>query len=51
VNLLEEKTDTIQKITETLTDASKEVDLEVKALKKLSACYCLVTRMQGKIMT
>jgi hypothetical protein len=50
VNLLDDKIDTIKKNIETLTDASKEVGLEVNA-EKLSICYCLVTGMQGKIMT
>jgi phosphoglycerate-specific signal transduction histidine kinase len=36
--------ETINKNTETLIDASKEVGLEVK----LSICWCLVTTMQTK---
>jgi hypothetical protein len=43
--------DTIQKITETLIDASKEVGLEGNTRKtKYTVCCCLVTRMQGEIM-
>jgi hypothetical protein len=42
----------IKKNTETLIDTSKEVGLEVNAEKtKYMLLYCLVTRMQGKIMT
>jgi hypothetical protein len=39
VNLLEDKRHTVKKNTETLIDANKE------------AGCCLVTRMQGKVMT
>jgi hypothetical protein len=49
VNLLRDNIDTITKIRETLIDASKEVGLKVKAEKII--CCCLVTRIQGKIMT
>jgi hypothetical protein len=35
VNLLEDNTDIIKKNTETVTDASKELGLEVNAEKKL----------------
>jgi hypothetical protein len=35
--------------TETLTDTSKEVGLEINAEKTIICC-CLITRMQGKIM-
>jgi hypothetical protein len=42
VNLLGDNIDIIKKNTETLTDGSK---------RKLSICCCIVTRMQGKIMT
>jgi hypothetical protein len=45
VNLLGDNIDTIKKNTENVMDANKEVGLEV------SICCCLVTRMQGKIMT
>jgi hypothetical protein len=50
VNLLGDNIDTINKNTETLTDASNEVGLEVNAGKSSIWC-CLVTRMQGNIMT
>jgi hypothetical protein len=39
---------TINKNTETLIDASKEVGVEVNTEKSL--CCCLVARMQSKIM-
>jgi hypothetical protein len=50
VHLLENNTDTIKKNTETLTDASKEVGLEVNIEKTK---YMLLShhRMQNKIMT
>jgi hypothetical protein len=44
VNLLGDSIDTINKNTETLIDASKEVGLEVNLVKRR-----LVTRMQAKI--
>jgi hypothetical protein len=47
VNLLG---DTIWKNTQTLIDSSKEVSLEVNAEKTDIHC-CLITSMQGKIMT
>jgi hypothetical protein len=50
VNLLGGSVDTIQKNTETLIDANKEVGLEVNT-EKTKSCCCLVTKMQGKIMT
>jgi hypothetical protein len=50
VNLLGDNTDTIKKHIETLTDASKEVDLGVKT-EKTKYMLPLVARMQGKIMT
>jgi hypothetical protein len=50
VNILGDNIDTIKKSTETLIDAGKEVGLEINA-EKLSICCCLVTRMQGKIVT
>jgi hypothetical protein len=34
---------------ETLIDARKEAGLEENA-EKISICYCLITRMQGRIM-
>jgi hypothetical protein len=46
VNLLGDNIDTIKKNTETLIDAGKEIGLEVNVEK-----CCVVTRMQGKIMT
>jgi hypothetical protein len=50
VNLLGDKRDTIKEDTGTLIDASKEVSLEVNT-RKLSICYCLISRMQCKIIT
>jgi hypothetical protein len=49
VTLLGDNTDTIKKNTETFIDASKEVGLEVNTERTI--CCCLVTRMQGKLMT
>jgi hypothetical protein len=40
-----------KKNTETLIDASKELGLEINKANKKCICCCLVTRMQGKIMT
>jgi hypothetical protein len=55
VNLLGDNIDTIEKNTETLIGASKEVGLDVNTEKTKyvckCVCYCLVTRMQGKIIT
>jgi hypothetical protein len=45
VNILSDNIDTIRKNTQTLIDASKEIGLEVNTES------CLVTKMQGKIMT
>jgi hypothetical protein len=42
---------TIKKNTETLIDASKEVGLEINIEKSEYMLYCLVIRMQGKIVT
>jgi hypothetical protein len=50
VNVLEDNIDTIKKNIETLIDASKKVDLEVNMEKTKYIC-CLVTRIQGKILT
>jgi hypothetical protein len=50
VNLLGDNIDTIKKNMGTLIDASKKVGLEINT-EKLSILCCLVTRMQGKIMT
>jgi hypothetical protein len=50
MNLLDDNMNTIKKNMETLIDASKEVGLEVTQ-RKLGICCCLVTRMQGNIMT
>jgi hypothetical protein len=53
VNLLGDNVhvDTIKKNAETLSDASKEVGLVEKRQRKLSMCWCLISRMQGKITT
>jgi hypothetical protein len=48
VNLLGDNIDTINKNTQILIDASKEVGLEVN-VEKLSICWCLGTRMQAKL--
>jgi hypothetical protein len=48
VDLLGDNIDTINKNTQTLIDASKEVGLEVTS-RKVSICWCLGTRMQAKI--
>jgi hypothetical protein len=46
VNLLGDNIDTIKRITETL------IFLEVNAEKTvMSVCFCIVTRMQSKIVT
>jgi hypothetical protein len=50
VDLLGDNIDTIEKNTETLIDASKEVGLEIN-VEKLSTCCYFVTRMQVKIGT
>jgi hypothetical protein len=50
VNLLRDNIDTIKKNTETLTDASKEVGLEIN-IEKTKLCYYLITRIQVKIGT
>jgi hypothetical protein len=47
-NVLGDNIDTIEKSTETLNDASKEVGLKMK-VEKLSICCHLITRMQVKI--
>jgi hypothetical protein len=49
VNLLGDNIDTMNKNTETLIDASKEVGLEVNVEKTKYICWCLMTRMQAKI--
>jgi hypothetical protein len=49
VNLLGDIIDTIKKNTRTLIYASKEISLEVNTEKII--CFCLVTKMQGKIIT
>jgi hypothetical protein len=48
VNLLGDNLEITKKNTETLTDASKKVGLEVN-IEKLSICWHLMTRMQAKI--
>jgi hypothetical protein len=48
VTLLGDNIDTIKKNTETLTDASKEVGLEIN-VEKTNLCCCFITRMQVKI--
>jgi hypothetical protein len=50
VNLLGDNIDALKKNMEILIDACKEVGLEVNT-EKTSICCCLITRMQGKIMT
>jgi hypothetical protein len=50
VNLLGDNIDTVKKTIEILIDASNAVGLEVTAEKR-SICCCLVTEMQGKIVT
>jgi hypothetical protein len=51
VNLLGDNIDTIKKNAQTLINASKEVGLEVNADKTKHICCCLVTKMQGRLMT
>jgi hypothetical protein len=50
VNLLEDNIETINKNTEILTDAGKEVGREVN-VEKTGVCWYPVTRMQVKIRT
>jgi hypothetical protein len=50
LNLLDDNLDTIKKNTETLIDASKEVGLDIDA-EKTKYMVCLISRMQGKIIT
>jgi hypothetical protein len=50
VNLLGDNVDTTKNNTETLIAANKEAGLE-EMQRKLNVCCCLVTRMQGKVMT
>jgi hypothetical protein len=49
VNLLGDNIDTIKKNTQTSSDVSKEVGLEVNA-KNLTVGCCLVARMQGNMI-
>jgi hypothetical protein len=49
VNLLEDNTDTIKKNIETLTLVRRLVSKGTQ--RNLRICCCLVTRMQGKIIT
>jgi hypothetical protein len=52
VNLLGDNIYTIKSNMGTLIDASKEAGLEVSTEKtKVSICCCIVTGMQGKIIT
>jgi hypothetical protein len=53
VNLLGDNIDTIKKNAQNLIDASKEIGLEVNTEKNkyMSTCCCLVTKMQGTVMT
>jgi hypothetical protein len=50
INLLRGNIDTITKITETLIDTGKEVGLDVN-IEKTNLCCCLVTTVQGKIIS
>jgi hypothetical protein len=50
LNIQDGNTDTVKKNTRTLIDARKEVGLEVNTRKTKYNC-CLVTKMQGNIMT
>jgi hypothetical protein len=43
--------DTKKTKSEPLIYASREVPLDINVHKKLCTCYCLVTRMQDKIVT
>jgi hypothetical protein len=52
VNLLGDSTDTVKKNTDTsIINAGKEAGLEKKNKRKLNICPCLVTKIQGKIVT
>jgi nitrous oxide reductase len=52
VNILGDNIDNIKKNTQTLTDPSKEIGLEVNTENTTILVYCcLVTKMQGKIVT
>jgi hypothetical protein len=51
VNLLGHNIDTIKENTETLTDTTNVVGLEVNAEKTKYIYCCLVIRLQGKIIT
>jgi hypothetical protein len=48
VNLLWDNIDTIYKNTETLINASNEVGLDAN-VEKTKYCWCLVTKMHGKV--
>jgi hypothetical protein len=50
VKLLWDNIDTVKKNTETVMDASKEVDLELN-IEKTKYIFCLVIGMQVKIRT
>jgi hypothetical protein len=48
INLLGDNLNTTKENTEALKATSKEVGLEVNT--ETSICWCLITRMQGKII-
>jgi hypothetical protein len=50
VNLLEDNVDTRKKNTENLIDSKNKVGLEINA-EKLSKSCCVISRIQGKIIT
>jgi hypothetical protein len=53
VNLLGDNIDAIKKNMETLINGSNEVGLEVNTekTKYMCICFCLITRMLGKVTT
>jgi hypothetical protein len=50
VNILGDNIVTINENTQSIIDGSKEIGLEVNR-ETVSICCCVVTKMQGKIMT